>query len=200
MPAPILAEGSREHNPETVWKAQELYCSDRLSFTRIAAELDIADSTLRRWADTYNWRAKREQIAQAEADLRADKVLARSAMVKALIENKRSDTGFAVAALEAMALKEAEAARKGEALQAANIAPALRIESPADAANALEDAVNRKLAGLLAEPSGVNFAALRDIKQCLDLLATLKPKADDVSTGKALSVENAQAIRDILGI
>lgn len=196
-----LVEGSREHAPETVWKAMELYCSDRLPFTRIAAELGIADSTLRRWADLHKWREKREKIAQAEADLRADKVLARSAMVKALIENKRSDTGFAVAALEAMALKEAEAARKGEALAAAqSAAPTLRIESPADAAKALEDAVNRKLAGLLAEPAGVNFAALRDIKQCLDLLTTLKPKADAVPTGKALSVENAQAIRNILGI
>lgn len=199
MPAP-LAEGSREYPSETKWKAMELYCSERLSFVRIAEVMGVADSTLRRWADMHGWREKREQIAQAEADLRADKVLARSVMVKALIENKRSDTGFAVAALEAMALKEAEAARKGEVLAAASTAPALRIESPADAAKALEDAVSRKLGALLVEPAGVNFAALRDIKQCLDLLATLKPKTDDAPTAKALSAENAQAIREVLGI
>lgn len=199
MPA-LLVEGSREYPSETKWKAMELYCSERLSFVRIAEVMGVADSTLRRWADVHGWREKREQIAQAEADLRADKVLARSVMVKALIENKRSDTGFAVAALEAMALKEAEAARKGEVIAAQTAAPTVQIHSQADAVAVLEEAVNRKLSGLLTEQSGVNFAALRDIKQCLDLLATLKPKADAVPMGKALSVENAQAIRNILGI
>ena len=84
-----------EHAPETVWRAQELYCSDRLSFVRVAEITGVADSTVRRWADTYGWREKREEIARAEADIRADKVLARHKTIKTLLNNPRADTAFA---------------------------------------------------------------------------------------------------------
>ncbi len=101
----------REHDPETVWQAQELYCVDRMTFEQVAEALGVADSTLRRWADTYGWRSKRDEIAQAESDLRADKIRARSKLLKSLISTADAQTGFAVAAMENLALKEIEAAR-----------------------------------------------------------------------------------------
>ena len=114
----------QEHAPETVWQAQELYCSDRLSFVRVAEITGVADSTLRRWADTYDWRAKREEIARAEADIRADKVLARSKTLKSLLDNPRADTAFAVSALEKLALKEAELAPQDAEQNTQAVAPA----------------------------------------------------------------------------
>jgi len=101
-----------EHEPETVWRAQELYCVERLSFYEVARETGVAASSLKRWAEKYGWRAAREEIAQAESSLRADKLLARSALLKELIASKDPQTGFAVASLESLALKEAEISRK----------------------------------------------------------------------------------------
>ena len=64
-----------EHEPETVWKAQELYCVDRLSFARVAELTGVTATTLKSWSEKYGWRAKREEIAQAESDIRVKTVL-----------------------------------------------------------------------------------------------------------------------------
>ena len=49
-----------EYEPETVWKAQELYCVDRLSFARVAELTGVSATTLKAWSEKYGWRAKRE--------------------------------------------------------------------------------------------------------------------------------------------
>jgi hypothetical protein len=177
----------QEHAPETVWKAQELYCSDRLSFTRVAEQTGVADSTVRRWADIYGWREKREAIAQAEAEIRADKVLARSKTVKALLDNPRADTAFAVSALENLALKEAEAARQG-ALTAQPDLPPVSIRTTGDAIPHLRRAVEQKLALLLSRPESVDLKPIQEIHKCLTLITQLEaaqPKADEADSGNS---------------
>ena len=193
----------QEHAPETVWQAQELYCSDRLPFTRVAAITGVADSTLRRWADIHGWREKREEIARAEADLRADKVLARAKTVKELLSKPRADLAFAVSALEAQALKEAEAARQQAARAAQEEGPALSIKSPADAIAALRKAVEQKLTGLLTRSEVVDLKAVQEVQKCLALIAEMEsalPKGDAVASA-GLSADTIDAIkRQILGV
>ena len=58
-----------EHEPGTVWRAQELYCLDRLSFERVFEATGVATSTLKRWADKYHWRERREELAQVESEI-----------------------------------------------------------------------------------------------------------------------------------
>lgn len=185
----------QEHAPETVWKAQELYCSDRLSFVNVAERTGVADSTLRRWADIYGWREKREEIARAEADIRADKVLARSKTVKALLHNPRADTAFAVSALESLALKEAEAARKQAERVALVEAPALSIETPTDAVAALRKAVEQKLTLLLTRPEAVDLKAVQEVQKCLALLGDMEkaiPRNDAPQGGNKGITEDLQ--------
>ena len=57
-----------EIDADTRWRAMELYCADRLTFAQVSEATGIADSTLRRWADAYQWRERREELARAEAD------------------------------------------------------------------------------------------------------------------------------------
>ncbi len=160
----------REHEPETVWRAQELYCVDRWSFERVAEATGVADSTLRRWADAYGWREKREEIALAEADLRADKILARSKLLKSLIQSCNAQTGFAVAALEGLALREAELARS-----LAEATPAEPEPEPAEPQTlsgdtaALEEAVRQRLAAILASKD----MRVRDVKDLTAILEKL---------------------------
>lgn len=191
-----------EHEPETVWRAQELYCVDRLSFDAVARETGIAASTLKRWSEKYNWQTKREAIAQAEADIRADKVLARSVMLKALIQTKDPQSAFAVSSLETLAMKEAEAARQGAIRSAAEQPPALSIQTPADAVAALRRAVEQKLGQLLTRPENVDLRAVQEVQKCLALVGQLEA-AHSAKTAaaapKALSDENLQAIRAVLG-
>ena len=163
-----------EHEAETVWRAQELYCVDRLSFDAVARETGVAASTLKRWSEKHDWRAMREKIAQAEAEMRGDKVLARSALIKKLIENKDPQTSFAVAALETMALKEAEFARQGALRAAAAETPAMPINTPTEAVAALRRAVEQKLGLLLARPENVDLKAVQEVQKCLVLVGQLE--------------------------
>ena len=98
----------REHEPGTVWEAQDLYCIDRLSFDAVAKKTGVAASTLKRWADRMDWRGKRESIAETESALRVDRVLARSQVLKKLLETGESQDAYAVAALERLALLQEE--------------------------------------------------------------------------------------------
>lgn len=197
----MLPVDAREHSPETVWQAQELYCSDRLTFAKIAEILGVADSTLRRWADKYGWREKREEIAKAEADIRADKVLARSKTIKALLDNPRADTAFAVSALENLTLKEAEAARERAFHASRENTPILSIKTHADAIAALRKAVEQKLAALLTRPESVDLKAIQEVQKCLVLIGDMEkaqPQDTEVKSSKGLSEDVYGTIMSVL--
>lgn len=196
--------GRREHPPETVFAAQELYCVDRLTFDQVAKRLGVAASTLKRWAETYGWKGKREEIAKAEADIRADTVLARSQMLKALIETRDPQTGFAVAGLESLALKQAEAARLGRQLENAAVPRQLReIKTEADAVAALEEALAIRMSQMLSDPSLVDLKTVRELRQAVEMVRGMRAEAL-APTGarkKGVSLEATEAVRrKILGV
>lgn len=194
-----------EYEPETVWKAQELYCVDRLSFARVAELTGVSATTLKAWSDKYDWRAKREEIAQAESDIRVNTIKGRKVALEMLLEagdgKEASQMAFAVASLESLALKQQELAAAGKIPSAA--APARpKIATRADAVAVLRDAVEQKLGLALADPAKITTATVQDVKRCLELVAELEaglPKEREEKRDKALSPENARAIREILG-
>ena len=164
-----------EHEPGTVWRAQELYCMDRLSFERGSELTGVATSTLKRWADKYRWSERREELAQV---------------------------AFAVASLESLALKQAELAAAGKIPSFSEPEARPHIATQADAVAALREAVRNKVGMALSDPGKINAATVQDVKRCLELLGELEarlPKEKEESRDKALSPENAQAIREILG-
>ena len=181
-----------EHEADTVWQAQTLYCVDRLSFDAVARKIGVAASTLKRWSEKYGWREKREEIAQAEAEIRVNKIKAREATVKALLATPRADLAFAHSALEAQALKEEEAARKGAILTAAAERPAtLSIQTPADAITALKTAVEQRLAYILAKPELDVLVETQKITKTLDLISQLEasqPETEDTEAGISASL------------
>jgi len=189
----------REHRPETVWQAQELYCVCRLTYAQVAKELGVAESTLKRWGKRYDWAGKRARIARAEADIRADTVMARAAMLKELLKSRNPLVGFAVAKLEQLALEQAKAAREGRVAEA-RAKPRRRISSPAEAADALQEAIEIKLGRLLADPGEVDLKAIKDIKAALAMLEELRPQGTDKKARKGLSAADVELLRrKILG-
>jgi transposase-like protein len=164
-----------EHEADTVWRAQELYCVDRLSFDAVARETGVAASTLKRWAEKYAWQAKREEIAKAEADIRVDKVMARARTLKALLDKPKADMAFAVSALETLAMKEAEIAeRHADRKDSGEVPPAISVKTPAEATAALRKAVEGKLGMLLTQPGNVNLKAVQEVQKCLELIGRLE--------------------------
>lgn len=167
-----------EHEAETVWKAQELYCVDRLSFERVADLVGVAASTLKRWSEKYDWRNKREEIAQAEAEIRMNTIRGRKAILEQLINAKdgkeASQVAFAVSALESLALKQQELALSGKIPTTADPKKLPVIKTRADAVTALKQAVEVKLGFALANPEAVTSAAVDDVVKCLKLVDVLQ--------------------------
>lgn len=193
-----------EHAPETVWRAQELYCVDRLSYEAVAERMEaegtpVAVSSLKRWGDKYGWRVKREELAQAAADIRADTLLARSKMLKKLIDAQDAQTSFAVASLESLAMKQAEAARAGKMMEAARSFELREIRTQEDAVDALQEAVELKLNRLLADPASLDFKAVSDIRKALTLVAEMKAQhAPDKGKERGTTAQLEQLIREFL--
>ncbi|SHI60536.1 hypothetical protein [Halodesulfovibrio aestuarii] len=191
----------REHAPETVWKAQELYCVARLTFRDVANQAGVAESTVKRWADKHGWREKRERIARAECDIRADLVLARSEMIKSLMKKKDPQTGFAVASLENLAIKQAEFQREGLAAEIATHNEKRTISSAKDAVLVLREAIENKLSVLLASPEDVNFKSVADIQKALKLLTEMEAAHNvdqQEAPNKGMSADLAAKIREVL--
>ena len=192
----------QEHAPETVWKAQELYCADRLSFDKVAAMVGVAASTLKRWADKYSWREKREELAKAESDIRLNKILARAKTIETLLQNPRADLAFAVSSLETLALKEAEIAMQGvRAEQEAS--HEIRIETKQDAIKALREAIEHKLNTLLVSPQALELRQVKDVAASLDLLDELEaalPTDPQNEAKLGLDQKMAASLRKALGL
>lgn len=195
----------REHKPETVWRAQELYCVDRLSFARVAEIVGTSPTTLKAWARKFHWAAKREEIARAESEIRVNIIRSRKAALEQLLAasepKEAAPMAFAVASLENLALKREELAAAGK-IPGVSRTVRRKIVSRADAIAALRDAVEEKINRALGDPGAISSASVQDIKRCLELVGELEaglPKESDDARNKALSPENARAIREILG-
>ena len=199
----VLELGGREYPPEAVWQAQELYCIARLTYAQVADKLGVGITTVKRWGKNYNWRDKRERFAQAQTDIQIDTVLARSELLKELIAEKNPVVGFAVAKLEELALKQAAAAREGRALEAAEAAKTKRreITTKADAVEALQEAVELKLARLLASPEDLTPKDVKGIKETFELIKEMQPKDSDKDGKKGVSRATIERIeKEILGM
>ena len=180
----------REYPTDTLWRAQELYCVDRLSYAAVAEATGVSATTLKAWGHKYGWARRREEIARAESEIRVNIIKGRQKALEQLLaaEDAKEAAPMAFAASGKIPDASAIVRRK--------------IATRADAVAALREAVERKLGLALADPDKISTATVQDVKRCLDLVAELEaglPKEPEDTRSKALSPENAQAIREILG-
>ena len=61
-----------EYPTDMLWRAQELYCVDRLSYAAVAEATGVSATTLKAWGQKYAWARRREEIAQAESEIRVN--------------------------------------------------------------------------------------------------------------------------------
>ncbi len=178
-----------EYDADTRWRAMELYCADRLTFAQVSEATGIADSTLRRWADAYQWRERREELAKAEADIRIDTIRSRAAILKHLLEAEdgkaASQIAFAVASLGNLELQYQKALLAGEIANPAKPEKSVKVSSRAEAIAVLKQAVEDKLGLLLSDKKYVTSDSVTDVAKCLALVqeleATLPKEEADVA-------------------
>lgn len=189
----------KEYSFEVVERCEELYCVDGHSFDAVATITGVAASTLKRWSERYGWQAKKEEIRQALSAIRRDRILVRAKMLRKCLEDPNAKDAYAVSALESMAVKAAELALKQEQIAAPD-RPPREIRTEADAAAALEEAVQMKLNAMLASPGRISLAAVKDIKQAMALIKDMRGADAGDGGPKALDAAGIQALRAQLGL
>lgn len=197
-----------EIDADTRWRAMELYCADRLTFAQVAEATGIADSTLRRWADAYQWRERREELAKAEADIRIDTIRSRAAILRHLIEAQdgkaASQIAFAVSSLENLALQREKALIAGEILNPAKPEKPVNVSSRAEAIGVLKQAVNTKLGVILSDEKYVTSDSIAEVAKCLALVqeleATLPKDEADKAKHAGVSADIAEKLDKALGL
>lgn len=196
----------KEYSMEVVERCEELYCIDGQPFDAVATLTGVAASTLKRWSERYGWQEKKEQIRQAMSAIRTNRVLVRAKMLQKCLEEPSAKDALAVSALENMAMKAADLALKQQAAASpprSEEAPAREIRTEEDAVAALEEAVQMKLNLLLADPVRINLAAIKDVKQVMELLSEMRIKAAQAAESetprgerRGIDKESLNAIRE----
>ena len=75
----------REYPTDVLWRAQELYCVDRLSYAAVAEATGVSATTLKSWGQKYSWARRREEIAQAESEIRVNIIKGRQKALEQLL-------------------------------------------------------------------------------------------------------------------
>ena len=190
-----------EIDADTRWRAMELYCADRLTFALVSEATGVADSTLRRWADAYQWRERREELARAEADIRIDTIRSRAAILRHLIE---AQDGKAASSLGNLELQYQKALLAGDIANPAKPEKPVKVSSRAEAIAVLKQAVNNKLGTILSDEKYVTTDSVTDIAKCLALVqeleATLPKEEADTMKGGGVSADIAERLDKALGL
>lgn len=177
----------REHEPETVWRAEEMYCADRMSFARVAEATGVSATTLKTWAQKFGWRRKREEIARAESDIRMDRLTARSRVLKKLLESGDAQDAFAVAALEKLAFQMEEAERRREERRVTEVGngqpqappPEEMPRTDEERVDMLEKMLGARLSALLTCPPEKVLPLMRDFAAAQQLVRSLREGRDE---------------------
>jgi hypothetical protein len=198
-----MPENGKEYSMEIVERAEDLYCVDGHTLEQLVTLTGVSISTLKRWSIQYGWSEKRENIRRARSAIRTNRVLLHAKLIENCLKTLSPMDAFAVSSIEGAVQRAAQLAAKGQAREAP--AEVLReIKTEADAIAALEQAVEIKINRLLSNPEGLSFAAMKEIKQALDLLKDMRarqPASDAGSQPSGLSEAAADEIRrKILGI
>lgn len=192
-----------EYSPDIVWKAQELYVIERLSFAKVAERTGVTPTTLKNWSKKYGWRQKREEIAQIEAESKMDLYRSRQKAIKMLLESgdgkECSQMAFAVTSLENLALKQQEA-QAGQNLTYEKSKK--QVNSKEDAYKQLSLAVQSRLAFVLENPQAINAKNIQDVLNMLELMEKVAPQDDKTApkTNQGMSKELAENIRKALNL
>ena len=185
-----------EYPPEKVFEAQDMYCVDRLTYEAVSSRTGVSVATLKRWADKYEWRRKREELARVESDIRFNTYKARATMLAKVIEGGGALDAFAVAKLETMIIDQA---RFKNELGLDKAPVPVKIESPAQAAELLENALAVKMGSLLSAPETLNLKVIKEYREALNTLTEMRGQAADENLKQTgLSLESEEKIIAIL--
>ncbi len=188
--------------PEMRTRAESLCVIEGMPLPRISTLTGVPVGTLEAWSEESGWQGLRVEYCEALADIRRNTTLLHKRLLDKAIESLDPRMINAVARLEASSARKKTGETRPEPFLPG---PEHRaVQSPGEAADALREAVEKKVNLLLNQPEAVSLAAVSELIRAIQLIESLKANhrrepSDSVAHG--LSRDAAEAIRrGILGI
>jgi hypothetical protein len=196
--------------------AEELYIIDGRTYTEVAGVTGVSVAQLKRWGtdSSPTWSERRREYRQAQTSVRRGVMLAKAKLIESVIDTEDAQKAYAFASLVSSGKALDEEARERNQVQV-NEAVAVSgktkaISTPAEAATALQLAVQNKINAMLTSPGSLNFAAIKETKAALEMIEQLKNKyaetdpaslVEEVAVQQGLTAEQAAFWRqEVLGV
>lgn len=191
------------HEFEVHQRCEELYVLEGRTLEETAGDAGVPLRTVEAWSAAEGWAEKRREYRRALGEIKRNTVLYRLNLLKEAMHTLHPQNAFAWATVERVAAS-GSGDGKQERPQAEEVAEAREIRTAQDAVEALQEALDRKIRGLLSRPDELNLKALKDMKQAMSLLDEMRSRwteKPDEARRKGLSDETVEDIRRrILGI
>ena len=188
---------------ETRQYCAQLWIEDGQTYEAVAARTGVSVGALKKWADDEGWADKRRDYREALREIRANTTKLRRALITKALGSLNAQDVYAVTSLETVMARAA-----GKAPAAGDLAPIApdnlrEIKTPQQAIDALQDACERKINGMLAA-GDIDLDKIKNVKQSLELLDKMRAQyinADaQPAAQKELNPETMQQIKDLYGV
>lgn len=194
-----------EYSPDVVWKAQELYVIERLTFAKVAQLTGVTATTLKNWSKKFGWRQKREEIAEIEAENKMDLYRSRKKAIQMLLESENgkecSQMAFAVTSLENLVLKQQEMQLERQLHAKQENTAKIKPGNKEEALKQLAAAVQGRLLYVLENPQAINSKNIQDILNMLKLMEQVEtPQKEETKPNQGMSKELAENIKKALNL
>jgi DNA-binding helix-hairpin-helix protein with protein kinase domain len=179
-------------------RAEELYILEGLTLMQVAERTGVPESTAKRWSSEGGWFDKRREYRRAQGEIRRNTVLYRLAILQKAMQSLHAQDAFAWASVEKTATDKILADAAAPAL------PQREIRTAQEAIDALQEAVERKLTVMLAQPDTLSLKAVKEVKDAMLTVDELKSRysqTPEEAKRRGLSDETVEDIkRKILGM
>lgn len=152
-------------------QAEELYVINGLTLEEVSKETGIPLRTLQSWSAGEGWKVRQKEYRDAAAGIRHYTRLTKLKLIKDAMRTLDPQKVYAFAALERATAGggslEGETAPTGETRD---------IRTAEEAAEALQEAVERKLNIMLSRPEAISLNGIKDMKKALELIESMRAK------------------------
>ncbi len=166
-------------------RAEELYVIDGMTLEAVAVETAISERTIQNWSVEDGWLAKRREYRNAAAEIRRYTTLTKLKLIKDAMTSLDPQKVYAFSALERATSKQpplspfakGEGVPENSPLEKGGQGDLNRqINTPQEAIQALQEAVELKLRVMLGQPDALSLNAIKELKQSMELLDGMKAK------------------------
>lgn len=186
------------------YRAEDLYVAQGMTYEQLSEFLNVDIRTLKSWGegdpekkDPRSWFDKRKVYAEEHGELLLNEVSAASKLMQQAADTGDPSIAKAAAALSKRLLdrSETQAAELREFFK--NRVNIRELQSPAEAVDAVWEALQYKISVLFSDPSEISSGAINEINKCLELWGKMEAqyKAETKKAARGISIKQ----KEILG-